>query len=188
MPLEVLTTMRVTLRTCDRAFLDIPAGFEGGFATERELLEWAQDPKADLDVAFVRDALAKGDRCYALREGTKLAAYGWYSQKPTHITPALLLHFPSGYVYMYKGLTAKAYRGKRLHAVGMANALELYTDEGAAGLVSYVDSTNFASLQSCDRMGYETLGVIVLVTVAGRTLSYAPNRDPDTRMSVEVLA
>src|SRR5699024_6299583 len=122
---------------------------------ESRLWQLARDPENALDASFLNEALAKGDRCYAILDGERLAAYGWYSRQPTRIDPPeLLLGFDAGYVYMYKGLTRHEYRGQRLHAIGMNRALQHYLEQGAKGLVSYVESTNVDSLKSCFRLGY----------------------------------
>jgi len=187
-PLRVLKTMQLTMSGVDRSYLDLPEGLEGGFADEARLLAWAADPKNDLDAAFVRDALAKGDRCYAITRGDELASYGWYSRRPTMITDDLRLWFDPKYVYMYKGFTLPAFRGKRLHAIGMARALEAYTAEGCTGIVSYVESNNFASLKSCYRMGYTDIGHIVVATVGTRTFSRESGPNKGVGLRVEVVA
>lgn len=51
------------------------------------------------------------------------------------------------------GLWKFLYALGRLHGVGMSMALRHYLARGFKGLVSYVESTNFASLKSCSRMG-----------------------------------
>ncbi len=42
------------------------------------------------------------------------------------------------------------------------------TREGLKGIVSYVDATNFASLKSCYRMGYQTFGPLAVLKIGGR--------------------
>jgi hypothetical protein len=69
---------------------------------------------------------------------------------------------------MYKGFTDKRYRGQRLHAIGMTRALQHYLDTGYRGIVSYVESTNFDSLKSCFRMGYEVFGSVYVLQLFGR--------------------
>lgn len=76
---------------------------------------------------------------------------------------------------MYKGLTRHEYRGQRLHAIGMNRALQHYLEQGAKGLVSYVESTNVDSLKSCFRLGYRQFGSIYLWRVFGHYLRlYSP--------------
>ena len=93
-------------------------------------------------------------------DGGALAAYGWYSTKPTAIDSGLVLHFDPRYVYMYKGFTHPNYRGQRLHAVGIGMALNAYLADGSKGIVSYVEAANLSSLKSCYWLGYLNMGRI----------------------------
>ena len=69
---------------------------------------------------------------------------------------------------MYQGFTHPDYRGRRLHGIGMAGALQAVTEEGYRGLISCVETDNSRSLRSCLRMGYIVFGVVrVLGTHAG---------------------
>jgi hypothetical protein len=156
----------------DPAFLAVPEPYSARFLDAAALRAFAS-PENELSLAFIDHARMKGDECYALLGGG-LAAYGWYATTPTAIgLPHLQLHFSKDYVYMYKGFTGERHRGKRLHAVGMTRALNEYRQRGYRGLVSYVESTNFDSLKSCDRMGYKVFGSIYLVRLFGRQLAFS---------------
>lgn len=160
----------VVVRRPDPKYLDCPARYTAGFLSDDEVRAYGRDPANEMDEAFLREALAKGDACFAIREGGTLASYGWYSSRPTRIDPPdLFLRFSPEYVYMYKGFTPAAYRGQRLHAIGMTMALRHYLDQGCRGLVSYVESTNFDSLKSVFRMGYEAFGSVYVLKAFGRT-------------------
>jgi hypothetical protein len=157
-----------------------PAMFDAGdltarFATQAELLAVAAHPElgAEAPPAFVREAMARGDRCFALFDRDALVSFGWYSMHPTRLDDEMMLHFDPSWVYMYKGYTLHAYRGRRLHGIGMSLALRAYTEEGARGLISYVNSTNFQSLRSTERMGYRPFGDIYLMKLFGRTRAWA---------------
>jgi len=64
---------------------------------------------------------------------------------------------------MYNGFTHPNYSGQRLHAVGMAMALDHYLNQGYRGLVSWVEANNVRSLLSCYRMGYRDFGEVYIV-------------------------
>ncbi|WP_160287165.1 GNAT family N-acetyltransferase [Pseudomonas knackmussii] len=164
----------ITLQKVDPRFLELPPHYRGLFLSEAMLRHYATDPRNEISTDFLDHALAKNDQCYGIFEGERLAAYGWYSRKPTGIdsTP-LNLHFDPAYVYMYKGFTHYDYRGQRLHAIGMNRALQHFLEEGAKGLVSYVESGNFDSLKSCYRLGYVDAGSIYLFRLFGRFRSFA---------------
>lgn len=168
--LQILKGMTVRMEDVrDRSLFDAP-GFEGRFATEEELARYAGEQEFSAD--FLRRAFSRGDRCYAIFDGDALASHGWYSNLPTPIDEQLVLHFGEAYTYMYKGFTAPAYRGKRLHAVGMCRALRAVTEEGKSGLISWVLSNNFASLRSVARMGYVIFGTAYAIQVGRRIFTY----------------
>ncbi|RMF60142.1 MAG: GNAT family acetyltransferase [Calditrichaeota bacterium] len=149
-------------------FFEIPPPFNGKILSQEELEMFSQDPENDLSQSFLQYALSKGDQCFGILDNGKLAAYGWYSNKPTRFNDTLDLHFDGSFMYMYRGWTVKAYRGKRLHAIGMANALNHYYQAGYRGLISYVEANNFSSLRSVYRMGYRPFGKIYVVKILNK--------------------
>ncbi len=163
----------VSIERVEPEFLNCPGKYTPRFLSESLIRDLARSPENEMPEGFVEEALGKGDECYGICDGDRLAAYGWYSHKPTRMEPSdLLLHFNDEYVYMYKGFTHERYRGERLHAIGMTMALKEYLAKGFKGLVSYVESNNFSSLKSCFRMGYIQFGSVYVVKVFGRYASY----------------
>ena len=150
----------VYIDAVDGAFLAPPAGYWARFLAPAELWRYAAQPAYDLPEPFVRRALAAHDECLAIGEAGQLAAYGWYSTTANHFTDELTLRFSQEWVYMYRGFTHPAHRGRRLHAIGMTMALAAYQARGFKGLVSCVEACNAASLKSVYRMGYRTFGTI----------------------------
>ncbi len=144
------------------------ADVSADFLDRETLRRMTSDVHYDLTSDFLDEALAKGDECYAIVDGTKPAAYGWYAHTPTKLSDDLRLHFDPKYVYMYKGLTLEAYRGRRLHAIGMTGALAAYRAKGYKGLVTYVEADNLNSLKSSHRMGYVDFGRVFLMKLGGR--------------------
>src|SRR5258708_4816483 len=137
-------------------FLQYDQPYQGEFLSQALLTEVIRDrPEYEMSESVLREAFAKGvERCEFLDDPV-LAAYGWYSNKPTAIhPPQLTLHFDNRYIYMYKGFTHVKYRGQRLHAIAMTRALEAFLAKGHKGIVSYVEWNNFSSLKSSYRMGY----------------------------------
>jgi hypothetical protein len=165
---QVFQGMTLVPEDVDRSFLAEVPGYQQGFLSEAQLRAFAKVPGLELDDRFLDEALARGDRCWGLLAGTDLAAYGWYSRKPTDLTDDLRLTFDPAWVYMYKGFTAPAHRGKRLHGIGMARALMAYVAEGVKGIVSQVEANNFSSLKSTRRLGYKDVGRLTAACVLGR--------------------
>jgi hypothetical protein len=152
-------------------YLALPPNLRFSRLGYRDLLEAAKTAECQLSREFVESALAKGDECYGIFDGTALASYGWYSRKPTLMeNNELRLHFDSRYVYMYKGLTLDRYRGQRLHAIGKTRALTEYQARGLKGMLSYIESNNFNSLKSSYRMGACNCGQFHIVRIAGNYL------------------
>jgi hypothetical protein len=156
----------------DPAFIECP--YQPLLLDEAALRRFAGDPANEMSREFIDEATARGDQCYAICDGERLAAYGWYAFGATPIgIPGVLLHYSPGYVYMYKGFTHADYRGQRLHAIGMTRALEHYLSKGFKGIVSYVESINFDSLKSCFRMGYQQFGSVYVVRTLGRAAAWS---------------
>lgn len=159
----------ITRQAIQPEYLSLPNGFSASFVTREELLRRADEfAELDLDREFVVEALDRGDACYGIFFEDALVSYGWYSQHPTAIQSDLVFHPGSGYVYMYRGYTLGAFRGKRLHAIGMSHALNHYRNENYQGLISYVERQNFTSLRSIYRLGYKKEGSIFAARALGR--------------------
>lgn len=170
---QILKGMTVRMQDVTDARLFEAPGFDSRFVAEDELSKLTRESAHQISPEFLHTALARGDRCYALFDGQTLAAYGWYSELRTPLDEHYLLHFDHAWTYMYKGYTMPAYRGKRLHAVGMCQALRALTEEGKNGLISCVASTNFASLQSITRMGFRIFGDVYLMRAGCHSFAYA---------------
>jgi hypothetical protein len=161
--------------TPEPSFLSLEPGYHASFVSADELARYVARPEYELTDRFVSRELALGHECFAIRTDQTLAAYGWYATTPTHFTDDLSVHFDRPWVYMYKGFTHPAFRGRRLHAIGMTLALTLYRARGFRGLVSIVTADNAASLASCARMGYRRFGSIYTMR-PGRILGLARPR------------
>ena len=164
----------VRVERADPAFSTCPEPYTAQFLPERMLRDFARDPDNQMPEGFLEEALSKGDKCFGICHGATLAAYSWYATTPTRIDPpGLQLRFGAEYVYMYKGFTQLAYRGKRLYAIGMTMALQHFLSRGSKGLVCYIESDNFDSLKSSFRMGYAAFGSVFVMRILGRYLAYA---------------
>lgn len=153
-------------------FLEVPPGMSGDFLDRETLRRMSADPQQDVTPEFLDEALAKGDECYAIVDGARSVAYGWYAQSPTLMSDGMRVYFDPAYIYMYKGLTLEAYRGRRLHAIGMTRALAAYQARGFKGLVSYIESDNLMSIKSAHRMGYVDFGRVFVVRLLGRYVTF----------------
>lgn len=173
-PFQVIKGMTATTDGIDKTLLDA-GDMQTRFATRDDLLAAASNPEVaeEMSDEFVVEAMARGDECYGIFDGPTLVSFGWYSNQPSQFSAGLDLHFDRTWMYMYKGYTLRSYRGKRLHGVGMSRALYAYAERGFRGLISYVRSTNFQSLRSTTRMGYQIFGEIYIAEAMGRPLVWA---------------
>jgi hypothetical protein len=173
-PFQVLKGMIATADGIDRTLLDA-GGLQTRFVTREELLAAAAvaEIAEEMSVEFIEQATARGDECFGIFDAQELVSFGWYSNQPTQISDHLTLCFDRAWMYMYKGYTLRSHRGKRLHGIGMSLALHAYNKRGSRGLISYVRSTNFQSLRSTERMGYQIFGDVYIAEAIGRPLIWA---------------
>ena len=162
--------MTLELKDIDEKYRVDPEGLQMRFLTRDEVIEYSSNPKYNLTNDFLDRSLKNGDHCLAILDGNTIASYGWYSTKPTKVTGEFQLNFRNDWVYMHHGFTNPDYRGKRLHAIGMAKATETFTEKGYKGLVSIVASENAASLKSTRRLGYVETGKLYLFARMNRYL------------------
>lgn len=146
----------------------VPPGHTAGFLDEATIRRFSRDPAYDLSDAFVDGAFAAGDRCHGIMRGETLVSYSWYSRIATPLDDEVLLHFDPRWVYMFKAFTHPDHRGRKLNGVNITLALARYRAEGAAGMLSYVNASNLASLRSSHGMGQEDLGSLYVLRVLGR--------------------
>jgi hypothetical protein len=146
--------------TVNPKFLALSPGYQARFLTPAEVERHAQDPDNDLPESFVRHALGIGDQCFAILHGDTLANYSWYTKTTNRFSATLRLEFDRRWAYQYRAFTLPAHRGRRLHAIGMTNALVACLERGDRGLLICVDAANKASMTSCLRMGYRVFGTI----------------------------
>ena len=170
MGVKLLRAMYVT--AVAPTFAAVPADLTAGFLDRDTLRRLSAHAQYDLSPGFLDVALSKGDECYAIMDGTRLAAYGWYARTPTAFSEDLEVHFDDAYVYMYKALTLDPYRGRRLHAIAKAGALAVYRARGYKGLVSYVAADNLSSLKANLRLGCIDIGGICAIRIFGKDVIF----------------
>ncbi|MDH3591047.1 MAG: hypothetical protein OER88_04165 [Planctomycetota bacterium] len=161
--------------------IETPQDFECRFLSPAEVSAFARDPHNYIGGEFAMRAAVGFDLCFAaihIATG-RLAAYGWYALdciEPEH-NAGTALSYDRTMAYMYKGFTHPDFRGNRLHGVLMAGALRALCARGVRSLISTVHWTNLPSLRSCERLGYETIGSVTSVKLAGRRLRKCPRTE-----------
>lgn len=186
--LLVARAVHLTMDSLDPRYLEGADDYETRFLEADELRRFAAAEPRILPPGWVEESITRGDRCYGIVDGGKLAAFGWYANHPTPLDDQLRMHVDARYHFMHRGFTAPGYRGQRLHGIGMARALRDLNEHGPSELVSHVEVNNFASLRSCERMGYEQIGHLAAARVAGRWLLYASSGCRNYGMWLEPIA
>jgi len=139
------------------------------FLTADEVATFAEDPNYFIDPALVEGVRAGRELCFAALAGDRLAAFGCYALEnvPPEQAAGAAMSLPADTAYMSYGFTHPDFRGARLHGLVMGLALQQLSARGITKLVSIVAWTNWASLKSCDRLGYARVGN--MITVGGRS-------------------
>lgn len=170
--LKALRGMTLEPNDIDPTYLEDAPPFSHHVCDAAEFSRLADAPELASD-EFYEGAIERGDRCHYMAEGDRVASYGWYATSPVPAVDDTWIHFSPAYVYMYKGFTSPEYRGKQLHAYGMAHAATEARARGYRGLISYVEVQNEGSLRSVARLGYRIFGTCVRLHVVGRTLTFS---------------
>jgi len=146
------------------------------FLTPDEVATYAKDPNYYINAALADGVRARRELCFAALAGDRLAAFGCYtleSVKPEQAAGAAM-SFPADVAYMSYGFTHPDFRGARLHGLIMGLALQELAKRGVTKLVSIVAWTNWASLKSCDRLGYLNVGNMITVGGPKRAVGVYP--------------
>ena len=109
--------------------------------------------------------LACGDAAYVVLNGELLVNIGFYAQGPTPILNDLVVHFNPSSWYMYRGYTQLAYRGRRLHALGILRAAMELFEHQVPQLVTICERTNYPAIISVLRMGWKPCGTLYRVGI-----------------------
>jgi hypothetical protein len=146
------------------------------FLTAEEVETFAKDSSYYLSPTLA-DGIRNGrEVCFAALAGDRLAAFGCYTLgyvQPEKAAGAAI-SFPSDVAYMSFGFTHADFRGARLHGLIMSMALKELAKRGVTKIVSLVARTNWASLKSCWRLGYISVGNMTMIGGAKHAIGFYP--------------
>jgi hypothetical protein len=161
------------------------------FLTADEIRRYAADPASGLLPDFVAERLATGrDRCFAALAGDRLAAYGWTALESIEARHAsgVGLSYPGNVAYHYSSFTCPDFRGQRLHGCIHGLGLQqLAAQWGVTNLLGMVDWTNSASMHSLSRIGYVSLGWLLVIRLGSRQLVLAPRAAGQRGLRIQTL-
>ncbi len=143
------------------------------FLEPEEVWRIAERPecrRADMTDNFVAGALANGERCFAVLDGDYVAHFSWYSRiSPTRMNDHWTLHFDESCVYIYYVYTDPKYRGQKLMPYALSRAI---AKSGAGCAVAFVESSNYASLNTFFAMGFKEFARIYIARIFGKPLMF----------------
>lgn len=137
-----------------------------------ELESYIDVPDYELPRSFVEQALAEGNRCIGAFLNNRLGAYVWYADAPTTHADGVRTYFDTDYIYSYKGLTLKEYRGNQLSPQIRNHALARALAQGKRGIIGAVASHNFRARRTWRRLGVQTVGYCAYVFIGRRFFSF----------------
>jgi len=161
---------------CVESMTPPDASFNYRFISGDELAAFAEEPSYFIGPKLVVDVRSGRTLCFAALAGDRLAAFGCYTLK--HVAPdqaaGAAISIPNDAAYMSYGFTHPDFRGFRLHGLIMGLALQALAKRGITKLVSLVAWTNWASLKSCERLGYINLGNMITFGSQKRAVGIYP--------------
>ncbi len=151
--------------------------FRYRFISADELAAFAEEPSYFIGPSLVVDVRSGRTMCFAALAGKRLAAFGCYTLRYVEPDQSAgdAISLPRGVAYMSYGFTHPDFRGFRLHGLIMGLALQELAERGVTRLVSLVAWTNWASLKSCERLGYVNLGNMITFGSQKRAIGIYPN-------------
>src|SRR5882672_4713500 len=166
---------RVNLRPLDRRppAPDLPRGVRVCRVPAETLLRAARDPGLELDGAFTREALARGDLCFGALVGGRLVSYAWRSLGDAPARDGMWVRVAPPCHYAYKAFTLPGWRGKRLHiAVSLASDEHFRARGDDAAEVGFNEVTNYAICAAADYLGRRRIGYAGYLTWFGRRIPF----------------
>jgi len=138
--------------------------------------------------ALVLQRFASGQRCYVVRAGGKLAAYGWVSFDEEEIGElGLHIHLAPDEAYIWDCATLPAYRGQHLYPALLVHIISKLRTEGLRQLWIGASRENVASQRGMMLAGFQP-AVDVLIVQAPTGLQYLVSGRPGISEEVVVAA
>ncbi len=163
---KILYCIKLELNVLNRLYSTADDSFQITRLEPAGLFQYGNLEEYQMSKSFLDEVQRKGDICFGILKNEKLAAYGWYSNKPTILFEGdWEFNFGDECMYMYKVYTHPDYRGQRLAAIGMSNALGVLSKLGYKCLVGIVEVDNFSFIKSMSRMGWQKVGKFICIKI-----------------------
>lgn len=158
-PLSIFGCLRLGPDDVNPALAEPDGPFESRFVDADAMDRFASELDG-VGHRVVREAFERGDVCHVVLDEGRLANVSLYANRPTPILNDLVMHFDRRYWYMHGAFTPAAYRGRRLHALGVLRAALALFERRVPALVGVYEWTNYRSLVSARRMGWKPCGTV----------------------------
>ena len=185
--LRIYHCVELSVNNIHRKYFTIDNGLQFNQLDFKHLSKYCDRKEYRIGKKFLNDAEMKNDLCYGFLYEGNLVAYNWFCSKPTLVGDGEFeMRFGDEYLFMSWGYTLPDYRGKRLHAAGMANALQKLSKNGYKKLVGIIVWDNFNSLNSCIRLGFKKVGNFICIKLLKNyiVLSTGENRNHGFQLKV----
>ena len=140
--------------------------------TEADLLEGSKDDDLELEPAFIRSALARGDLSWGAFENDKLVGYTWRSPSIAPFRDGLWIRIGMPLHYVYKSYTRTTHRGKGIHVAITRVADQHMLEIGRPAEVGFIDIANIQSLGAARSLGRLKVGWAGYVKLFGRRFTF----------------
>lgn len=140
--------------------------------TEADLLEGAKDDDMELEPAFIRSALARGDLSWGAFEEGKLVGYTWRSPSVAPFRDDLWIRIGHPLHYVYKSYTRTTHRGKGIHIAITRVADQHMLEMGRPAEVGFIDISNIQSLRAARSLGRHKVGWAGYLKLLGRCFTF----------------
>ena len=162
--LKIRYLIKLDLKALNSKYLAVDDRFQITRLEPAWLFQHLNLEEYQMSKSFLNRVQRKGDICFGILNNGKVASFSWYSNKPSLLLNGELeLRFNDNYLYVYNGYTHPDYRGQRLLATGISNALRELSILGYNNFISVVAFDNFSSLKSVYRMGWKKVGKFIFI-------------------------
>ena len=127
-------------------------------ASREDLLNAVDNDPHQFDLAFVDEALARGDICIGAFHGSEMVAWAWASFHKAPHDDGLWVHVEPPNNYGYKWFTKPAYRGKRIIGTLTLFRDKIAAESGCTHNMGFIETHNYASLHGSKRLGSQRVG------------------------------
>ena len=151
---------------------ELRGGLEMRKAGREDLMVAMQDQPGHFSLSFIDDALSRGDYCVGAFDGCRMVAWAWASLKQAPHGDGLCVEIEPPYSYGYKWFTTPEYRGQGI--IGQLTILrdKLGAELGCSHNLGFIETHNYASWASSQRLGSRTVGYAGYFKLFGKAFPF----------------